>query len=77
MENGKLYSREDMINAFKLAQHADFSPTQIARMVDQADANGQSRDYGDGYMIYRIGQNLYRGTVAGKPVTFDLSTWTN
>lgn len=77
MEDGKLYSREDMINAFKATNHADFTRTQIERMVSEADANGQSRNHGDGYMIYCVGQNLYRGTVDSHPITFDISTWTD
>lgn len=75
MSDGKFYSREDMANAFKIAQHSDFSPTQIQRMIDQADRDGSSRDYGDGYMIYRVGQNLYRGTVAGKAVSVTLEPY--
>jgi len=68
---GRLYSAEDMVNAFMWTQHADFSRTQVQRMLAQAERDGQSKDYGDGYMIYREGVNLFRATVAGRPVTVD------
>jgi len=68
-EQGALYSEEDVVNAFMVAQHADFSRTQVQRMVADAKRNGQSRDYGDGYNIYRVGVNLFRATVEGRPVS--------
>jgi hypothetical protein len=64
---GRLYSEADVVDAFLDAQHADFSRTQVQRMVRDADRNGQSRDYGDGYMIYRTDAG-YRATVAGQSI---------
>ena len=62
-----LYSRDEIAIRFLDAQRADFSMTQVQRMITQADRDGQSKDFGDGYNIYRIG-NLYRATVAGREI---------
>jgi len=48
------FSRDEIVVAFKEAQHADFSMTQIERMVQHAEIHGASRDYGDGFNIVRV-----------------------
>lgn len=64
---GKLYSKDDVVDAFLDAQRADFSRTQVQRMVRDADRNGASRDYGDGYMVYKVADG-YRATVNGRAI---------
>jgi hypothetical protein len=48
----KRYTEDEIVTAFLIAQHADFSRRQIESMVRDAKRDGRSRDFGDGYMIY-------------------------
>jgi len=55
MDEATRYGESEITDAFLEAQHADFSRSQIERMVADAKRNGQSRDFGDGYMIFCSG----------------------
>ena len=61
------YNQADVVEAFMDAQRADFTTSQVQQMVRDADRNGQSRDFGDGYMIYRVAGG-YRATVNGRAI---------
>jgi len=59
------FTATDAIENFLEAQHSDFNRAQAVRMIAQADSEGASRDYGDGYNIIRV-DNWYSVQVAGK-----------
>jgi hypothetical protein len=59
------FSAEQAVNAFMDAQHADFTRTQVQRMIRQAQEHGSSANYGDGYNIIRT-DNFYQVQIAGK-----------
>jgi hypothetical protein len=59
------FTATDAIENFLDAQRADFTRTQAQRMVAEADRDGASRDFGDGYNIIRDG-NSYQVQVRGR-----------
>lgn len=59
------YSLTEAVEAFIDNQRADFTRTQVERMVRQAERNGATRDDGDGYNIVRTDDG-YNVQVSGR-----------